>query len=408
MDDILQYMPKMLSGRELDEKLAIFPTYNKSIITKSATERLIALQDIYQIFVPNTMSREIYTKLYLALLRSLQKKKSILAVRQANENSKMIRKQFFESILGGSDSFTIVGQSGIGKSSSISRAINILTEHAVFELSNTKIIACLQIQTPADCSIKGLLLEILRKTDELLHSRYYETAIRARSTTDMLIGTVSQAALNHIGLLIIDEIQHIANNKSGKILLNTLTQLINNAGVSLCLVGTPESACFFEQEMMLARRTIGLNYPSMEFNAEFCTFCKTILEYSYVQKITFDDEAMQMWLYQHSGGNASVVVGLIHDAQEIAILENLECLDITTLNIAYEKRMKMLHNYIHPQSINASPPKKKKAEPSVPVENSVIGDNITVHQIVMNAKDSQKNILQEIKKSGFVVEEVMI
>ena len=266
----------------------------------------------------------------------------------------------------------------------------------------------MQIQTPADCSIKGLLLEILRKTDELLHSRYYETAIRARSTTDMLIGTVSQAALNHIGLLIIDEIQHIANNKSGKILLNTLTQLINNAGVSLCLVGTPESACFFEQEMMLARRTIGLNYPSMEFNAEFCTFCKTILEYSYVQKITFDDEAMQMWLYQHSGGNASVVVGLIHDAQEIAILENLECLDITTLNIAYEKRMKMLHNYIHPQSINASPPKKKKAEPSVPVENSVIGDNITVHQIVMNAKDSQKNILQEIKKSGFVVEEVMI
>ena len=53
MDDILQYIPKMLSGRELDEKLAIFPVYDKNIRGKSSTERLIALQDIYQIFVPN-------------------------------------------------------------------------------------------------------------------------------------------------------------------------------------------------------------------------------------------------------------------------------------------------------------------------------------------------------------------
>ena len=131
MDDILQYMPQMLSGRELDEKLAVFPAYDKNIRGKSSTERLIALQDIYQIFVPNTMSREIYAKLYLALLRSLQKKRSILTVRQANENSKMVRQKSYESIIGGSDSFTILGPSGIGKSSSISRAINSLTERTV-------------------------------------------------------------------------------------------------------------------------------------------------------------------------------------------------------------------------------------------------------------------------------------
>lgn len=144
MDDLLQYIPPMLSGKKLDDRLSVFPTYNKSITTKNVTERLIALQDIYQIFIPSAMSREIYTKLYLALLRSLQKKKSILAVRQANENSKMVRQKSFESILGGSDSFSIIGPSGIGKTSAISRAVNILTEKAVLELSNTKIIACLK------------------------------------------------------------------------------------------------------------------------------------------------------------------------------------------------------------------------------------------------------------------------
>ena len=58
MDDILQYIPSMLSGKELDKKLTVLPTYDKSIIEKSATERLIAMQDIYRIFIPNSMSRE--------------------------------------------------------------------------------------------------------------------------------------------------------------------------------------------------------------------------------------------------------------------------------------------------------------------------------------------------------------
>ena len=57
----------------------------------------------------------------------------------------------------------------------------------------------------------------------------------------MLIGSVSQVALNHIGLLIVDEIQNVVNNKNGKSLMGMLTQLINNSGISICMVGTPES-----------------------------------------------------------------------------------------------------------------------------------------------------------------------
>ena len=408
MDDILKFIPKMLSGKELDEKLAVFPTYDKNITEKSSTERLIALQNIYQIFVPSTMSREIYAKLYLALLRSLQKKRSILAVRQANENSKMVRQKSYESIIGGSDSFTILGPSGIGKSSSISRAINSLTERTVLEFSNAKLIACLQIQTPADCSVKSLLLEILRKTDELLHSRYYETAIRSRSTTDMLIGCVSQVALNHIGLLIIDEIQNIVNNKNGKTLIGTLTQLINNSGVSICMVGTPESAIFFEQERILARRTLGLNYTAMEYNNNFRDFCKEIIAYSYVQKTISMDEAMLLWLYNHSGGNASVVISLIHDSQEIAILEGYEQLDISMLNIAFEKRMGMLHNFIKPPVIKSSPAKKKISSPITITEKNILADNISIHQIAMDAKVSQSGIVSLLRQSGFKIEEVAI
>lgn len=408
MNDILKTMPEMYMGQTLDGKLGILPKYDEAIRDGSIPERLIALQDIYQIFIPNKMSREIYSKLYLSLLRSLQKKQSIFAVKQFNENNKMLRQKSYESIIGGSDSFTIIGPSGIGKSSAVSRAISILTEVPVLNLGNTNVIACLQVQAPADSSTKGLLLEILRKADEMLHTRYHETALRSHATTDMLIGSVSSVALNHIGLLIVDEIQNVVNSKNGKTVIGTLTQLINNSGVSICMVGTPESTLFFDQAMMLARRSLGLNYTMMEYDEEFREFCKVLLRYCYVQNLPLIDESMMMWLYNHSSGNVSVVVGLIHDAQEIAILEDLERLDISTLNIAFEKRMTMLHNFLTPKATKKNSVKKKKSELPDAVEDNCATDLVSIYQVAMNAKDLQTDILEELKRNRISILEVAI
>lgn len=407
MTDIINIMPKMLTGEELDKTLKILPEYDESIGDKSVPERLIALQDIYKIYVPSNMTREIYTKMYLSLLRSLQKKQSILAVRQYSENSKMLRSQSYESIIGGSDSFTLIGPSGVGKSSAVSRVVNILTESPVIEINNSKVIPCLQVQAPADSSIKGLLLEILRKADEVLETKYHENAIRSHATTDMLIGTVSQVALNHIGLLIVDEIQNVVSSKNGKNIVGALTQLINNSGVSIAMVGTPECTLFFEQAFMLARRSLGLNFSAMEYGDEFKNFCKTILKYCYVKESPAIDETMLLWLYNHSQGNVSVVVSLIHDAQEMAILEGTERLDISILSKVFDSRMTMLHDFLTPEKIKASLPKKKKTEKPTVREN-YIGDNISILEISSNAKKSGCNIVSELKKMGIEILEVAI
>lgn len=73
-------------------------------------------------------------KLYLAVLRSLQKKGAKLAVQQQNQNYKAVRGQEYSGILGGSDSFTIIGTSGIGKSSAISRALQLIAGDGVIEI----------------------------------------------------------------------------------------------------------------------------------------------------------------------------------------------------------------------------------------------------------------------------------
>ena len=392
-------LPPMLTGNDLEAVLTIAPEYDPDIITQDPATRLMALNQLYKVFVPTRMAKEIYTRMYLSLLRSLQKKESKLAIQQYMENHKAIRQQQYSGIIGGSDSFTIIGTSGIGKSSAITRAIQLLTKEEVIEIKRpySKIIPCVLVQTPFDSSVKGLLYEILRVVDEKLGSKYYANALRARSTTDMLIGAVSQVALNHIGLLVVDEIQHIVNHKNGKTLIGCLTQLINNSGISIAMIGTPESSAFFTQAMQLARRSLGLHYEALEYGEEFQRVCETLYRYQYVKHPTTLDVATTQWLYEHSGGNISIVAGLIHDAQEAAILDGSEILNMDSLRLAYQDRMAMLHPYITvPKKPKTSVPKKPQPMPQVVCD--IPDEEISVATLILRAKNECQDIVAFLQK----------
>lgn len=411
MIDFTTKLPEMKSGNELISALSIIPEYDKTICHQNQAVRLMALSDLYQIYIPSQMSLEIYSKLYLALLRSMQKKGTQMAIKQRYENYKAIQQQSYSGILGGSDSFTIIGTSGIGKSSAISRAISLITENRIIETDKpyTKIIPCLIVQCPFDSSVKGLLLEILRKVDEELGTDHYIHAVKFRaSTTDMLIGSVSSIALNHIGTLVVDEIQNVVNSKNGKSLIGALTQLINNSGISICMVGTPESTVFFEQAMQLARRSVGLQYTTMKYDEYFQSFCKVIFKYQFLKNHTEITAAITEWLYEHSAGVVSVVVSLIHDAQEIAILTGKEVLNLDTLNEAYQQRLTLLHGYIQPSVIQNKPTTKKKKTAASVKKNQIQSqpkqERYSITEIAERAKAENLDVVELLKEVYTVVE----
>lgn len=408
--NFIENMPEMKSGQELISSLTVLPEYDDSIRNENQAIRLMQLSDLYRMYIPSSMSLEIYSKLYLALLRSLQKKGTQAAVRQKYENYKRIQNQDYRGIIGGSDSFTIIGTSGIGKSSAISRAIELITENKMIEVEEpyVKVIPCVIVQCPFDSSVKGLLLEILRKVDEALETHYYQNALRARATTDMLIGSVSQVALNHIGMLIVDEIQNVVNSKNGKSLIGSLTQLINNSGISICMVGTPECTPFFEQALQLARRSVGLQYQNMPYDAYFESFCKILFDYQYTKERTEPNPAIYEWLYEHSAGILSIVVSLIHDAQEIAILSGKERLDMDTLNEAYSQRLSFLHGYIQPCITKNSQTSKRKKKVLIKQEiNTKEKIQVKLSDLAIQAKEENLDMVGLVKEF-YTVEEVMI
>lgn len=68
--------------------------------------------------------------------------------------------------------------------------------------------------------------------------------MRTRATTDAMMTVMNQVARNcALGILVIDEIQHLSLARSGgsEKMLNFFVNLINNVGVPVILVGTPKA-----------------------------------------------------------------------------------------------------------------------------------------------------------------------
>lgn len=385
MTRIVDMLPAMLSAAEAKKAMTVLPAYDDGIVYRSPTERLIALNDIYDLYLAGDMSVEIYTKLYLALHRSLQKKDTKNAIIQSNELFKVHHGMNGNSVIGGADCLAIVGDAGIGKSKTLSRVIDVVAGNNCIVMTDPyrKIIPCISVQTPFDSSVKSLLLEILRSVDMVLNSKYYEYAVRSKATTDNLIGTVSSVALQHIGMIIVDEIQNCIHAKQGRNLVGTLTQLINSAGVGIVMVGTPECELFFESEMYLARRTQGLHYGVLQNDDYFREICLSLFHYRYVTNECVPSDDMIYWLYEKCQGNISVLVSLIHDAQEIAILDKTEEIKKESIQNAYDNRLASMHVYLqHKQK--RLPPVKKKAV-SMPADLN-INSVETISEIISTSK----------------------
>lgn len=198
---ITELLPPMLTGAELNKVLRQLPQAPDDNFRRNATqtERLIMLSDLYDIYIPNQMAMDIYSKLYISLMRSLSKKQTKLATIQANQNHFAARSGISKlGIMGGVDVFSVTGVGGIGKSSAINRSISVITRDSMIETSDpyTRIIPVLTVQCPYDCSVKGLIFSILTGVDNILQTNYVQRSIRTRATTDMMIAQLANCELN--------------------------------------------------------------------------------------------------------------------------------------------------------------------------------------------------------------------
>lgn len=412
MGNLVMQMPKMLMGKELEEAMLSLPPYDPQICNADASTRIMALSDIADIYIPSQMSYEIYSKIYLAMLHSLKKKHTIGAVRQGNQNHRRIQGLNYNSVLGGSDSFSVIGPSGIGKSTTLAKSIALSGGERIITTNNpyAQIIPCVNVQCPHDCSVKGLLLAILSQVDATIGTNYEQLAVKNRASIDNLIGTVSQVALNNILLVVIDECQNICRNKNGVNLIASMTQLINSSGVAICMVGLPETEYFFSQEMQLARRSVGLSYSALPCDEYFVSLCEKLFTYQYVARTCRLTPEMIELLYECTGGIIAILVSLIMEAQQIAILTGKEELNKETILMAYKERLKNVQDFVRPdvrkRSQTSAVRDKNPLELPDGMASSPPDTTITEMMEQAGIKDIDVEVL--LGENGILVEEVAV
>lgn len=413
MENLTEQMPEMMLGKELEAAMLSLPPYDPAICQADAATRLVALNDIMGIYLPSQMSFEIYSKIYLAMLHSLKKKQTIDAVRQGNQNYRRLQGLSYNSVLGGADSFSVIGPSGIGKSTALAKSISLSGGEDIIVTKEpyAQIVPCINVQCPHDCSVKGLLLAILSQVDAIIGTRYHQDAVKNKASIDNLIGTVSQVALNNILLIVIDECQNVCRNKSGVSLIASMTQLINSSGVSICMVGLPQTEDFFSQEMQLARRSVGLSYTALPFDDYFINFCETLFSYQYVAKRTRLTPELTELLFECSGGIIAILVSLVIEAEQIAILSGKDELSKETILMAYRGRLKNVQDFVHvngkQRSQTSSVSNKKAANVTGrPIVSEEGTEEVSFVELI--AQTGEKDMVSLLNEYGILVEEVAV
>jgi hypothetical protein len=402
----------LLFGDEILKRLQHLPQ-KIDVEHSSSSERLQALNDLYDLFIPHDqMSVEIYMKLHLMASRSLDKKNSLEAIRQSNLNRRYLTEGTYpETLSNGTSSdssITIIGPSGIGKSSNIGRAINLIAPDVVtIQKPYRLLIPFLLLQIPFDASAKSLFTEIAREIDRKIGTNYLASATRVTMSTSRLLAMASSMLLNHVLCLVLDETQNLIINKTGRFFVNLLTQLINSSKVAVVLVGTEECTQLFSNSPFLLRRTFGLQYGLLAYDDYFKHFCNTLFEYQYTLNKVALNEGMLSFIYQVSNGSIAIITSLFIQASEAAILNGSERIDLLLLKDTALKRMGVLFETLKINKTKTLRPKDDKGidipEEDIHLVVVPLPDNFMV-QMANDAKESESDIVELLQGNIPIVE----
>lgn len=387
------------------EELLVLPQYRHDVTT--IPERLMALLEVYKVFIPNKTIVDIYNRLYLALINSLDKKNTLFETQLLNDNYRAIKGCRRYGVIGGIESFRITGTAGLGKTSSIHRCAEIITGNKILisEQPYKEIIPILFVECVADGSFKSLLYSILQEVDTRLGTSYFTANKHQTTTIDVLLAAVSNVLINHVALLVIDEIERVANDsKRGDTLINYLTQMVNQSNIAICFVGNESANKYFEMKEYMSRRTIGLSIYKMKYDEEFYKFLKILFEYQYtLNKVELSPEYGRV-LYKLTNGVPSMVVSLFIETQKSVILNGKERLDVKAFETTFKDNFSNMIPYLNLDSEDKSPRKKKDI--SIPDGMSVTNENVFSNVAILANKNPSTAI--SILKEKVYVEFVSV
>lgn len=255
------------------------------------------------------------------------------------------------------DSLSMIGISGIGKTTAIERLLLMypqIIKHEEYNgenFSRTQIV-WLKIDCPYDGSLATLCKSFFKAIDDLLSTRYLEKYGYAnRITSTMMLHMTTLASIYGIGILVIDEIQHLLNAKNDmEEMLNFFVTLSNTVGIPTVLIGTSKAQQLFNGNFRQARRAASegsIMWDRMgKDSEEWDFFLDTLWEFQGLKETTPLTEKIKDIFYDECQGITAVAVNLFILAQERALAEGEERITSSIIRKTAEEDLHLIQPMI--------------------------------------------------------------
>ena len=336
----LEAMPEMLNKEALFRQLASYPQRPNYAQPVRLTDRRRGLNALASAFIPLDYMNVIYNTLFCAIESTYNTSTTIDSIRRVHAIHQGHGAVFWDAPSSmSSDSGSILGVPGIGKSSTIRRCLRQIPQviqHTEYRGQKLfcKQITHLIVECPSDCSVKTLALNIIEAIDRALGSSYSELSAKATHlpSTSALAARVKILCLtHHIGLIVIDEIQNAiltaSRTQQDRPLIKFLVELSNEACTSIYFVGTPSAEDLFLSQEHLKRRTRGLRLLPMRPDAVYRQFLYALWQFQYTpEQAPFTDGLVNL-MFDLSGGIPAYILKIFHEAQVQALQSGAPRLD---------------------------------------------------------------------------------
>lgn len=326
----IEALPPILSQEDVIERLSVYPSYDEKEREYDTKRRIHLTQRLYQYFQPLSLHFDLEDR-FSRTIRQGYLSRNPLSKDYASSlknGSKVVKNPSlgfnntdFRSTASG---FTIMGVSGIGKTTSIDRVLSLYPQvilHSDYNGVDLNLlqISWLKLDCPYDGSVKALCINFFAKVDSLLGTQYSMKFTSGQNTTATMLPRMAQVCTLHgIGVLVLDEIQHLSTRGGSEQLLNFFTTLVNVIGIPVIMIGTMKALGALQGQFRQARRGSGqgdMVLDRMEKDDNWDILIEGMWEYQWTKTPTELTEELKDVLYEESQGITDIAIKLYIMAQ---------------------------------------------------------------------------------------------
>lgn len=449
----IQALPPLMAKQSIIKKLMIPLPFKEEERNLDSSYRLHILYRIYKLFQPLPIHIDIWNMVFSLIYQGYVARNPFDADyrRYVNQTGKQIINRSFDinsrtNFRTTASCATLIGYSGMGKSSTINRILSQIPQVIVHDFYNCQNFNQIQLthltlQTPHNSSLKALTLQFFMKVDEILGTNNFRKHVSKNLSVDAMLPLMGQVANNiGLGILCLDEIQHL-QNRGIQQMMNYFVTLMNSFGVPILFIGTPASYGIFQNEFRIARRVTGngeVIYNNMQNNKEFQFFLESIWKYQWNRKFTPLNEEMIKVFYEETQGVSDLIVKLFVNVQVMAISSAKEEFTVSMVRKVAKEQFKLMKPMIeaikskNPYKIaqfedlrrleltDASAPRKEKStsiiekvsktqQETKEIPKAIIASTEPkVKQVLNYAEDDLRRLWKEASKSEKTIYQLLV